>query len=790
MALIMAFAAVMLACLWGAVLHEINHERSTAIELGQRKAADLARAFEARLADRFNRLDHDLVEVRDAVGAPPGLRPGRLATLKRPLLDHALIQMAIIDAHGRLIDSTLPVSTGRSVADRSYFRAHREWAAAGTSDRLFVSEPMLGRFSDRWSVQFTRRIESADGAFAGILLFAVDPFVFVELAQDLPIGDHGFVSLVGRDRIIRLLQARHDATVQKTWLGRQIPADTALVDPERPGIAVVPMTVAGHATVTAYRRMPGIPLIAAVHLTVEELLAPVQERATFLVGAAAAGSAVVVLFAAGLAATIWRQHRTRAALAAANARLRDSEQALEQRVLERTRELEESNLHVQELAYTDPLTHLPNRARFAQRAAEAVDRAAREGRMMALLFLDLDRFKMVNDTLGHAAGDELLVEVATRIRRIVRRSDVVARMGGDEFVIIAENLAAPGDAHHTAQRLLAAFAAPVSVRGQDLHLGLSIGIALFPDDGADASTLLKSADAAMYAAKAAGRHTVRQFSAAMSDAAARRLELETALRRAVQEQALTLVYQPKLCLATGRVRGVEALVRWQHPECGSVSPAEFIPLAEETGLIEPIGAWVLEEACRTIAGWDDERLGPLSVAVNVAATQVTRGDLVGQIERLTHAHRVDPTRLEIEVTETAVLADTDRAFATLNRLRSLGVVVALDDFGTGYSSLAHLRQLDIDSIKIDRSFLDGVRLGNRNAEIVRLIIRLAKALDLTVVAEGVECPEHVTFLKESGCDLIQGFHIARPMPLAELEAWVAGRRGAGVCGRRSGAAAA
>ncbi len=291
-------------------------------------------------------------------------------------------------------------------------------------------------------------------------------------------------------------------------------------------------------------------------------------------------------------------------------------------------------------------------------------------------------------------------------------------------------------------------------------------------------TLLKNADIAMYAAKAAGRHTAHCFSPAMAEALEQRFALELALRGAIGRAELTLVYQPKTCLATGEVRGVEALLRWKHPQRGWIAPTTFIPVAEETGLIEPIGAWVLEEICRVIAGWDAQRFGPLHVAVNVAAAQINHGDPASLLADLTRRYRIDPGRIEIEVTETAVLADAERAAAKLNRLRSLGVTVALDDFGTGYSSLLYLRQLDIDTIKIDRSFLNNAPPRSRNAEIVRLIIRLAKTLDLAVVAEGVETVEQAALLREAGCDLIQGYLVAQPMPLADLQNWLAAHHAA------------
>ncbi|PWC54357.1 hypothetical protein TSH7_31415, partial [Azospirillum sp. TSH7] len=355
-------------------------------------------------------------------------------------------------------------------------------------------------------------------------------------------------------------------------------------------------------------------------------------------------------------------------------------------------------------------------------------------------------------------------------------SETVAAFSRNLHVVLADGISSVADAVQLAERIKTAIGAPLALNGRSFTTGVSIGIARFPEDGRDTSTLLKNADMAMYAAKAGGRNIMRLFTSDMAHAVERRLDMELALRHALERNEFTLVYQPKLALATGRMCGVEALVRWNHPEQGVIPPGDFIPLAEETGFIEPLGKWVLEEACRALASWDADSLGPLTIAVNVAAAQVNRGDLAAVVDRLVRQYHVDPGCLEIEVTETAVIADHARAQATLNRLRSLGIAVALDDFGTGYSSLIYLRRLDIDTVKIDRSFVQQACEGSRDGEIVQMIVQAARTLKLMVVAEGVETAEQATFLRKLGCDMIQGYLVARPMPLEQLKVWLLDRQ--------------
>lgn len=759
-ALIVAFTGLVLAVIVGATLQQIVQDRAVTEAAMRQKAVDLARAFDARLSDRIERLDHALTHVRNDLGPCLGTGTACPQKIVYNSLDRAVIQVAVLDAQGHLVASTLPFTPGEDFSDREHFRTHLDHPATTQEDRLHIGRPVLGRLSQRWSVYLTRRIDGADGRFAGVVGLAIDPFQLAELADDLPIGSQGVISLFGMDRVLRMFHTQHDDPARRAWVGRELPLSPEFLHPDRPasGVSRVVSIADGRPFISAYRRLANYPLAVTLQLSEEEAFHPAEERARFL-KFGAIGVSLVIGLCAGM-------------LAKATSTLRRNEQILEQRVAERTVELEASHLHVRKLAYYDPLTDLPNRAFFMDNAARAIQAAGSEGRALALLFLDLDRFKEVNDTLGHAAGDDLLVAMAGRLCQTVAAPNAVARLGGDEFVILLENLADEAEAMRTAARILAAARSPVTVCGRELHTSGSMGVALFPRDGNDLPTLFKSADTAMYAAKEAGRNTVRRFDPAMGEAIERRLAMGRDLLRGLQEGQFVLFFQPKVNLASGELQGVEALLRWRHPERGWIPPAEFIPFAEETGLIEPLGTWVIEEACRAIAAWDVPRHGPLRVAVNAAAAQIVRGDLPATLAAVARRHGIDPRFIEIEVTETAVIGDMDRAKLTLEGLRTLGVSVALDDFGTGYSGLTYLRQFSIDTIKIDRSFLQDTHPNCRNAELTRLVVQMAKTLRLSVVGEGVETEAQRAFLRDCGCDAIQGYLVARPMPLPDLKAWV------------------
>jgi diguanylate cyclase (GGDEF)-like protein len=419
-------------------------------------------------------------------------------------------------------------------------------------------------------------------------------------------------------------------------------------------------------------------------------------------------------------------------------------------------------------ALHDPLTKLPNRSLLLDRLGLALSRAGRLGSLDAVLFLDLDGFKAVNDSLGHAAGDELLIQVAERIRGCLRPADTVARLGGDEFGILLEGVNDAGGAHAAADRILEALRAPMTIQGKDLVTGGSIGIVLgAPDEGA--SSLLRKADQAMYAAKAGGKDRHVTFEPAMHATALARLELEADLRRALEEGTLDVHYQPVCALPTGRLARLEALARWRHPRRGLVPPAEFIPLAEDKGLIVPLGQWVLRRACHQTRAWQQLHSGDpsLGVAVNLSAGQLRPG-LVETVAEAPGESGLAARCLTLEITESLLMDESAESLSYLSDLRALGVRLAIDDFGTGYSSLGRLRSLPIDELKIDRSFVADIAPGTTSGALVTAVTAMARALGLEVVAEGVETFEQLRFLLARGCDAVQGYLVGRPVPASTM----------------------
>ena len=420
------------------------------------------------------------------------------------------------------------------------------------------------------------------------------------------------------------------------------------------------------------------------------------------------------------------------------------------------------------LAHHDMLTDLPNRVLLQDRLGQAIDLASRQGKQLAVMFMDLDRFKHINDSLGHVVGDHLLQSVAQRLVGCVRHSDTVSRQGGDEFVLLLPYIEHAEDAALSAQKIIAMLAPPHRIDAHDLHISISIGISIYPDDGKDAETLLTSADIAMFHAKESGRNNYKFFEKEMTAQAVERQFIESGLRRALARQEFLLHYQPKINLCSGAIVGVEALIRWQHPERGLLLPAEFVPIAEDCGLILPIGRWVLREACLQARAWQDAGLPPITIAVNTSALEFRARDFLKDMRAILEETRLEPRYLVLELTESVLMRDAESTDAVLHALAYLGVKLAVDDFGTGYSSLSYLSKFPIDTLKIDQSFINRMGSSPNDASIVRAMISLGKNLKQRVLAEGIETQEQNAFLLAQQCDEGQGDYFSHPVVAMEI----------------------
>ena len=497
--------------------------------------------------------------------------------------------------------------------------------------------------------------------------------------------------------------------------------------------------LATYVPVHVYEAAP-VEAVLEVYSDVTELVAR-MERSQWTILAAVLGGMAAVYLAMQL--MLARYHRL----------LRDKE---------RERAAQEERIRHQ--AYHDSLTGLPNRASFAEHLDEAMRRAKRAGWPLALLFLDLDNFKRVNDSLGHDAGDRLLRVAAERIRRAVREADMLFRMGGDEFTVLLEDVRGPEEAAMVSSRVLEAMAEPLQLQHHEISVTASIGIALYPRDDVVAERLLKSADTAMYRAKELGRNRYAFFAPEMNERVESQMLIEAALRRALKNQEFVLHFQPRVSAASGRATGAEALLRWRHPEWGLVEPGRFIPLLEETGMVVPVGAWVLSEACRHAKAWQDAGLPPLRVSVNLSSRQFRSETLFDSVTEALRASRLQPELLELELTESLLVENVEHAMGVMGKLKAIGTAISIDDFGTGYSSLGYLKRFPIDSLKIDKSFVRDIATSPKDAAIVKAISALARSLGIGLIAEGVEEVWQAEYLRAQQCTEMQGFLFSHPLP--------------------------
>jgi diguanylate cyclase (GGDEF)-like protein len=729
---------LVLGVIWTATYNLVKVERTHAQAAASAAALDLVTTYDAQVVRALREIDQTLKLVKfvyESRGPGAALADLKARTLLPP---DVLFVIRVVNRDGAVVASTRPAETlGGELA---YLSALRE------SDTLWVDRPRRDSTSSEWTLQFARRLNAADGSFAGAVLLQVDASYFVSGYDAAKFGKEGTLGILGTDGIFRVRRTGESVSAgDRADYATTVPG----ADAGDPAVTLTSNQWDGIRRYTGTQQLFEYPLAVLVGLSEQEQLATAQRQIDTNLWRACIGSAVLVLLT-----TFFGRMSTQLA------RARERETAAKVEHAER----------VEYLAYHDGLTALPNRSFFNKLLSQAMSQARRYQRSLAVAFIDLDRFKQINDTLGHEAGDELLKEVAARLRACLRESDTVARLGGDEFVVLLTELNEEHYAASVAEKIIASIAEPFMLLGQEFRVTASIGISTYPTDGEDEKTLTKNADIAMYQAKEEGKNNYQFYSEKMNANTLERLTLESSLRHALERNEFELYYQAKRDTASGRITGMEALLRWRHPDLGLVGPMQFIPVAEDTGLIVPIGKWVIQTACQQNVAWQKLGLPRLNVAVNLTARQFSDERLLEDLASILRTTGMEPRLLEIEIHEGLLIQDIERTLRTVTAIKALGVKIAIDDFGTGYSSLSTLQQFPLDTIKIDRSFIRDLATGGANSNLTNAIIAMGKSLSLTVVAQGVETKEQADLLRAHACDEFQGFYFNKPVSADQFTA--------------------
>ncbi len=846
-------SAMMIALVWIGVGFHLKVENSDAESGAVQNSANLARAFEEHLSRSLYEIDRSLKIIRaNYLTDPDGFDLRGWLKISH-LFDENTLQVAIISPAGfiKLSNINSATSVGTDLRDREHFTRF----VNATTDDLFISKPVVGRTTGKWSVQLARRINNPDGSFGGVVDASLDPSYLSRFYSSVDVGSDGYVRIVGSDGVVRAVGG-HSLDALGKDLSKAALFDNLAKQPTGWYYTDSNFTDRLPRLVT-YRTIKDFPLVVTIGLSRSEVFSAVYAKQRWYnLIAIALTLLILVVNGFSVRGRLLRERMAqvlrvqnlrfnalladmplgvcmfdeRSRLAISNDRylqmyrlpkdgvvpgtpLREIVQykkasgavlgnvdaycedlagqlgsgllvrgvsylddgraisslsqpmedggwvSIHEDITDRTR-AEEKIVY---LAHHDPLTGLLNRARFADQLDEQLA-SRKAGAQLTALFLDLDHFKYVNDTHGHLAGDELLKAVADRLRGCVAETDVVARLGGDEFAIIHIELEGAEDAARLAERILATIKAPYQIGGLQANVDVSIGIARAPEGAIRSAELMKRADVALYRAKGDGRSVYRFFEPAMFAQVAARRALETDLRNGIARGEFQLLYQPVVNIETNRIVGMEGLLRWHHPDRGTISPAEFIPIAEETGLIVPLGEWAIRRACFDAASWPAE----IKIAVNLSPAQFRNNDLAQSVINALAASGVAPHRLELEITEEMLLGHSGETLAILEQLRELGIQIVMDDFGTGYSSLNYLRLFPFDKIKIDRSFNDLANGNDLSLAIVQAVTRLASVLEVPTTAEGIETKEQLELVRAAGCTEFQGYFFSKPRPAAEI----------------------
>jgi diguanylate cyclase (GGDEF)-like protein len=731
-----AIAAILLAVIWTSALQLSRLKRADAEHAAAVSSRELLGTYEAQVVRAFQEIDQTLALIK--MWREGGHRGPVLKELaEKGLLPPDLIfTESVADRDGNVVDTT-DVDAAKNLSDADYFVAQRG------GDRFFISVPMHVPGGGALLL-FSRRLNTPDGSFDGIVAIAADASYFTSGYDAAKLGHQGVLGIAGTDGVVRARRTGDEASSGERidYAALIHNADATDADPR-----IEASSWDGIRRWTSVRNLFGFPVAVFVGLSVEEQLRAAQVERRIYIWRAAIGSILVI----ALMTVLGRQSRL---LAQSRARETEARISYAERI--------------EYMAYHDALTGLPNRSMFSRLLSKRIAESSGSDSPFAVAFLDLDRFKQINDTLGHEAGDQLLQEVAVRLKACVRDFDAVARLGGDEFVVLLSNTGADSYAKTVAQRILALTAKPFTLIGQEFRVTASIGISVYPQHGLDEQTLTKNADIAMYQAKAEGKNNFQFYSEQLNANSLERLTLESSLRHALERNEFRLHYQSKRDIGTGRVCGMEALLRWQHPDLGLVEPMRFLAIAEESGLTVPIGKWVLQAACTQNVAWQRSGVPALGVALNLTSRQFFDERLLDDVKSALAATGMEPKLLEFEIGENVLIRDIEATARILAALKSLGVRVGINDFGTGYTTLSTLRRLPLDTIKIDRAFIPGIVGNPESAKLADAVIAMGKTLGLTIVAQGIETREEAEFLRAHACDEIQGFYFNRPLPADEF----------------------
>lgn len=850
---------IIIAMLWGGIAIAYREDVQRDYHEVERRNQNYAMVFEENVLRSIGEIDKALLYLRRSVEAAKDSTDFQTIVMTTDVLSEIIVQVAVIDAQGISRGSNaVPAPTGViDVSDREHFRVHLD----SNEDKLFISKPLVGRASGKWSVQFTRRFSNKDGSFAGVVVASMNPAHFTSFYDKIDLGATTSVAMVGSDGVVR---SSGGGVVPRLSLGQDIfgsklfdliqagsdtvfkdagdsPEDALFITARKVRSYPLWVTVSTKAT-DVYRAswanlQQNILIVSVLTMLIlialEQILrveAKAKQKAEQLQLTLEHISQGIMLVTKEREIPILNQrcgellHLPKQMIAAPPEFSQLAQYGAENGnfIFSLDTELDSGNetpyiprepsisdykrpdglfievrktqlpdggfvqtftdittrreaeAHIARLASEDPLTKLPNRRVFRSKLEQLIYRQGAlradngEKHDFAVLFLDMDRFKVVNDTLGHRVGDKLLVALAERLKGALRENDILARLGGDEFAILLHTVESAADVETLAKEIVTTMEQPFKVDHHLISTSISIGIAIGPHDGETEDELLVAADLALYAVKAARRGTYKFYQKAMNDDVNDRRQVEVDLREALEQNQLELHYQPVIDLRRNTIVGFEALARWPHPVNGMIPPAKFVPVAEDCGLILPLGEWALTEACRTAAQWPDH----LKISVNLSPVQLSCPDLPQVITRILAETGMRPGRLTLEITERVFLDESEKTLSILHKIKQLGVEIALDDFGTGYSSLSYLRSFPFDTVKIDRSFVSDLGADTGSNVIVQAVILIAGGLGIRTVAEGIETPVQQQILKALGCDAVQGYLFSRAVPLAKVPALI------------------